>query len=795
MTSSNRASSIRVGSYQLFERIGEGGTAHVHRAVADDGRTVAVKLLAPQAELDDASARARFDREIRILAGLEHPNVVRLLDHGVDDELGPYLVTPLVPGRNLRDLVAGARLCPEAALLLMQPVAHALAALHGAGLVHRDVKPENVIASPDGQVVLVDLGLAYKRGQTRYTEEGAVVGSVPYMSPEQVEGGDVDAPSDVWSAAVMTYEQLAGKRPFERDRPTEEAAAIMVGAFTPLKAADRRAPPELADLIAECLQRDPRARPNAATLLYRAEALIDWMDPNDAALELAAVIDDPVGYQSRVAPFRVRRLKREARIAIERGEAFAALKGIDRALAYAPDDPELRELSETAEAAGATAVPTVRAPAPPQPARARNTGAWIVAAIAVLVAGGSVGYMLLRDTPSPTAAQAADPAKPATADDAAMQVFGGMMDLMERGVAAQEKLAEPEPEAGAPAPVPAIGAVAELTPIPASELSNDDPERDIDMIAGPGEPLVPVALLGGMTPEQAVADFDNKAADHPDNPEWRVAQALVHLIAGNRKRGLAMLDDVLATWPNDAGAWAARGYVDLRLGKIAAAERSLSRAIELDPTDAQSLRNRGILRNRLGHTRDAYADLTAALEQDPEDVEAMSELAQIYERTDHRDDARPLLERIVRARPNMATAWLDLSLIQSPKQAIASIERAEKLEPNNRRVYKLKCTTATQLRDDRAIPACNKVLEITPDDPDGLMERGLAHYALGDTKRALADIDRAVKLQPNDTRFLQNRYIVRSHAGMTDGALTDLRKACKLGADVACTELKKLTAK
>jgi Flp pilus assembly protein TadD len=75
------------------------------------------------------------------------------------------------------------------------------------------------------------------------------------------------------------------------------------------------------------------------------------------------------------------------------------------------------------------------------------------------------------------------------------------------------------------------------------------------------------------------------------------------------------------------------------------------------------------------------------------------------------------------------------------------------------------------------------------------MERGLAHYALGDTKRALADIDRAVKLQPNDTRFLQNRYIVRSHAGMTDGALTDLRKACKLGADVACTELKKLTAK
>ncbi len=771
MTSSNRASSIRVGSYQLFERIGEGGTAHVHRGLSDDGRTVAVKLLAPQAELDDEAARARFEREIRTLAELHHPNVVELLDHGVDPEIGPYLVTELLPGKNLRELIGGMPLCPEAGLLLMQPILQALVALHEAGLVHRDLKPENAIASPDGKVVLVDLGLAYRRGQTRYTEEGSVVGSLPYMSPEQVEGGDVDAASDVWSVGVMIYEWLTGKRPFDRERPAEEAAAVLVGAFTPIKAADRRASEHLSDLIAECLQRDVARRPDAATLLYRSQSMIDWMDPKDIDTELATLIAAPPAYQQRVAGFRVTRLKREARVAIERGESFAALKQLDRALAYAPKDAELELLSERAEAAGAHAASA--ATQRPKPVRGgRNWSVLAVVAAAVFIAGGSVAYLLTR-----------------TGDEAS----GDSTSSAGANTNAAPKLELQSAPAPEPAPIPALAAVhiRDLKPIPMSELSNSDESREIGLAAAKGEPLVPVDLLGGMSPEQAVAHFDKQAADHPDDPEWRVAQALVYLIVGNRTRGLAMLDDVIATWPNDAGAWAAKGFVDVRQGDYDLAEQSLGRAIELDPTDAQSLRNRGILRHRKGRTRDAYHDLTRALDHDPDDVDAMSELAQIYERTDRRDDARPLLERIVRARPNLATAWLDLSLIQSPKQALVSIRRAEQIEPDSRRVYKRMCTVLSQLRDGGAVDACTKVLQYTPDDPDALMERGLSRYTLGDTKAALADMDRALELTPEDTRFLQNRYIVRSHAGRKTAALEDLRKACKLGADVACNELKK----
>src|SRR4029077_12903712 len=130
------------------------------------------------------------------------------------------------------ELVAGRALCPEAAVLLALPVIEAAAALHAAGYVHRDLKPENAIASPDGSVTVIDLGLAWRDGMTRHTETGAAVGSVGYMAPEQIDGRRVDGRADVWALGVMIYEWIAGKRPFQRARPTEEAAAVVLGAFS-----------------------------------------------------------------------------------------------------------------------------------------------------------------------------------------------------------------------------------------------------------------------------------------------------------------------------------------------------------------------------------------------------------------------------------------------------------------------------------------------------------------------------------------------------------------------------------
>jgi len=379
--------SIQLGPYQLHERIGEGGNGQVYRATGPTG-TVAVKLIGNPNDFDDQSL-ARFKREIAALGQLSHPSLIALLDHGVDPELGPFLVLPLLAGQTLRDLLKGRAVCPEAALLLILPIAEATAALHARGFVHRDLKPENAIATPDGTITVIDLGLAWGEHMTRHTESGAAVGSIGYMSPEQLDGQKVDAAADIWAIGVMLYEAIAGKRPFARARPTEEVAATLLGSYARLTAADRRASEDLADLVAACLSLDAAKRPSITELVAKLREHIDWTD--DLGAERAAAIADPVGYQARISAFRVRRLERVAREAIDAGKPFVALAVCDRGLAYVPDHAALVELIAKAESATAgapkPAAATPEAKPQPTPDKSKRNTTWIIGATIVGVAG------------------------------------------------------------------------------------------------------------------------------------------------------------------------------------------------------------------------------------------------------------------------------------------------------------------------------------------------------------------------------------------------------------------------
>jgi tetratricopeptide (TPR) repeat protein len=419
--------SIQLGPYQLHERIGEGGNGQVYRATGPAG-VVAVKLVGDPNDFDEAQA-ARFRREIAALTGLSHPALIALLDHGVDAELGPYLVLPMLAGHTLRDLLKGRAVCPEAALLLMLPIAEAAAALHARGFVHRDLKPENAIAAPDGTVTVIDLGLAWGEQMTRHTESGAAVGSIGYMSPEQLDGQQVDAATDVWAVGVMIYEAIVGKRPFARARPTEEVAATLLGAYAKLTAADRRASEELAELVAACLALDAKQRPSMAALAEALRAQIDWTD--ELAAERAAAIADPAGYQARVSAFRVRRLERTAREAIDAGKPFVALATCDRGLAYVPDHPALVDLIAKAE----TATAGKPKPPPAQPVAApaaKSTTGWIIAATLVGVAGifAFAYYQTKKDDPWAPKVTSAPAAKVTSAvsdsDKALLHDFMGM---------------------------------------------------------------------------------------------------------------------------------------------------------------------------------------------------------------------------------------------------------------------------------------------------------------------------------------------------------------------------------
>ncbi|WP_298586867.1 Stk1 family PASTA domain-containing Ser/Thr kinase [uncultured Kocuria sp.] len=247
------------GRYELGPRIARGGTATVYRAVDTRlERVVAVKLMHGHLAEDPAAAD-RFVREARAAARLSHPHVVSVLDQGHAPDGVPYLVMEHVEGSTLRDLLRrrGA-LPPGEALALLEPVLDGLAAAHRAGLVHRDVKPENVLIAGTGRVTVADFGLT--RAVDQHTATGTVLGTVGYASPELVTGRRVDTRADVYSAGIVLFELLTGRRPFEGG-PVAVARAHAEGAVPDLRTLDPGVPAGVARLVAHATARDPELRP------------------------------------------------------------------------------------------------------------------------------------------------------------------------------------------------------------------------------------------------------------------------------------------------------------------------------------------------------------------------------------------------------------------------------------------------------------------------------------------------------------------------------------------------------
>ncbi|MEM6931493.1 MAG: serine/threonine-protein kinase, partial [Myxococcota bacterium] len=204
----------RLGKYELESEIGHGGMATVYRArdlVLE--RCVAVKVLHPHLR-KSSEARERFTREARSVARLRHPYIMEIHDFAGEDAEESYLVAELLTGPTLRELVDAHRLPAEAAVALALPVAEALAAAHDAGIVHRDVKPENVLLHEGRTVKLTDFGIAQMVDAHSFTHTGQILGSPGHMAPEQIETGEVDARSDVFALGTVLYLLATGTLPF-----------------------------------------------------------------------------------------------------------------------------------------------------------------------------------------------------------------------------------------------------------------------------------------------------------------------------------------------------------------------------------------------------------------------------------------------------------------------------------------------------------------------------------------------------------------------------------------------------
>src|SRR5262245_51188468 len=275
----------RIGTYEILAPLGAGGMGEVYRARdLRLGREIALKVL-PHPMASDAERLARFEREARTVAGLNHPNIVVL--HSIEDEDDVRFITmELVQGQTLGQLMDTAGLPLARVIDLGMAIAEALAAAHAMGVIHRDLKPANVMVTAEGRVKVLDFGLAKLEASAEPTPEsgiasllnsqtptataplsiaGAMIGTVPYMAPEQIRGQMVDGRTDVFALGIVIYELAVGRRPFGDSSSVDVVASILRETPVSVVAIRPELPGEFGEIVARCLEKDPSARFQTAT--------------------------------------------------------------------------------------------------------------------------------------------------------------------------------------------------------------------------------------------------------------------------------------------------------------------------------------------------------------------------------------------------------------------------------------------------------------------------------------------------------------------------------------------------
>ncbi len=550
-----------LGRYVVGDELGAGGMASVFRARDTElRRDVAVKVLFPHLARKEELTR-RFQREARAAAGLEHPNILRVYDvGGGQDRRPPYIVMELVRGQSLREVAeAGGPLLAELVACIGALACDALAVAHAAGIVHRDVKPANLMLADDGRLLLADFGVArLDDDDSLVTRTGALLGTPSFMAPEQALGNPVDARSDLYSVGAMLYQLATASLPYAG--PTAKIVTDAAkGTATP---AVRRRPAvgsELSRLIQRLMAPEPAGRPASATLAAAAlRAVVAGGGLGEPADEVRAFAADRTGWEAARRPAVVARLVARAREGRARRTLPQALALLDRALALAPADPEAVAL---AAAIG-------------RPGRPR----WLLAAIAggaVAVAGA--GVVLIGLDPAATA-------RPVDASLAATPVDAGPDAPDAPGPAV---VTAAPVDAAPPDALPGDGGRGALTGVrpratdarPAgSTVTPVDPAPPIDAAApdasdGAAAPDPRIALPAPVEPARVTFVFDtwcNLSID--GGAAVRANRTLERAVAPGRHTVECTQGPGLATWS---------GTLDVAAGAVRRVEGTLLAAVDV----------------------------------------------------------------------------------------------------------------------------------------------------------------------------------------------------------------------
>ncbi len=274
-----------VGQYKIKEQLGSGGMGIVYKAIDTRlQREVALKFLPPHLSADE-NAKERFIQEARAASALDHSNICTIYDVGEADDGQMFIAMAFYDGQTLKYILDERKVEPNEAVLIAHQIAAGLSRAHEAGIVHRDVKPANIMLTNRGEVKILDFGVAKLSESADLTKVGSTIGTAAYMSPEQARGEKVDTRADIWSIGVLLYEMLAGERPFGGTYEAAFVYAIMNEEPGPIKAA---LPDGLADIVSKCLSKQPGDRYQLCAEI--TSALDPFLSPSGARHAAAATI-------------------------------------------------------------------------------------------------------------------------------------------------------------------------------------------------------------------------------------------------------------------------------------------------------------------------------------------------------------------------------------------------------------------------------------------------------------------------------------------------------------------------
>ncbi len=841
----------RLGPYEILAPLGSGGMGEVYRARDSKlDREVAVKVL-PASVANDSDSLARFEREAKAVAALSHPNILAIHDFGTQDGT-TYAVMELLEGETLRGKLDGAPVTQRQAVDWALQIAKGLSAAHGKGVVHRDLKPDNVFVSRDGHVKILDFGLAKRVDAapeqtsaptgTGHTEPGTVMGTMGYMSPEQLRGLPVDHRSDIFSFGAILYELLSGKKAFKRDTASDTIAAILKEDPLELTQSGRNVSPALDHIVRHCLEKDRENRFQTAKDV--AFALSEASSPATTVTSgVQAVVVPPTKSRRNalIAAAVVAVLAAAGLLLWKRPRPDAAAGGVKRVavlpfenLGSAEDDyfadgiadevrGKLTSLPGIEVIARGSSTPYKKTTKTPQEIARELDARYLLTATVRWQKGGGANRVQVRPELVEIKASGAPASRWQQSFDAPLtDVFQVQSDIASKVADALGlALAEGQKRQLSDRPtenLAAYDAYLKGEEVSAAATRSDPPslrkalpfyEQAVALdpafvIAWARVSAVLSLLYSNSVPSPEVAERARQAAEKcialaPGQPDGYRALATYHrLVVGDPAGALTEYEKALRLSPGRPDLIRGLAIDEVSLGKWNEALEHLRQAFRLDPRTSSSVL--GDLLLRLHRNLEAREEFERVLGLVPANLLVIESLAMTYLVEGDLPGARAALARTGKAvEPEALVAVLanyyDLLWVLDPAQT----EIVRRLTPaafdDNPAAWAIAQAQArhfagdapgTREYADRAREAYEVQLRATPDDPQLHSQHGLALAYLGRKDEALREGQRGVELggpardAQAGTYYLHQLVRIEIEVGEYEKAIDHLEQLLKI---------------